>query len=177
VTPAELQAALDAATETLATGGFPEAEDHARDVLALVACVSALRDDEGHGPNPCGAHGCTLAPNDGGQRVNGGCRCSAAALRLAYLAMRRERDAYRKAKQENDERFMIERDTARAERDEARARIARYVAAVDEREAASDGQYAACDYASWLNRDARVEAAYAELDAALDALRGEVRGE
>ena len=32
-------------------------------------------------------------------------------------ALRRERDAYRKAKQENDERFMIERDEARAERD------------------------------------------------------------
>src|ERR1700761_3145831 len=30
----------------------------------------------------------------------------------------RERDASRKAKQENDERFMLERDEARAERDE-----------------------------------------------------------
>jgi hypothetical protein len=44
VTPADTQAALDAATATLAAGGIPRASLHARDVLALVACVSALRD-------------------------------------------------------------------------------------------------------------------------------------
>lgn len=44
MTPADTQAALDAATATLAAGGIPRASLHARDVLALVACVSALRD-------------------------------------------------------------------------------------------------------------------------------------
>jgi len=78
-----------------------------------------------------------------------------ARLAGEVVALLRERDAYRKAKQENDDRFMRERDDARRERDEARARIARYVAAVDEREAASDGQYAACAYASLPNPDAR----------------------
>lgn len=33
--------------------------------------------------------------------------------------LERERDAYKRAKQENDERFMLERDEARRERDEA----------------------------------------------------------
>lgn len=37
----------------------------------------------------------------------------------ALATARRERDAYRKAKEENDERFMTERDDARRERDEA----------------------------------------------------------
>lgn len=39
--------------------------------------------------------------------------------------MTKERDAYRKAKQENDERFMLERDAARRERDEALAEVQR----------------------------------------------------
>lgn len=41
----------------------------------------------------------------------------------ALEALVKERDAYRKAKQENDERFMLERDEARAERDDLRARL------------------------------------------------------
>lgn len=45
MTPADTQAALDAATATLASGQCDEySARHARDVLALVACVSALRD-------------------------------------------------------------------------------------------------------------------------------------
>ena len=44
MTPADLQTALDAATATLESPGDPLAWLHARDVLALVACVSALRD-------------------------------------------------------------------------------------------------------------------------------------
>lgn len=36
-------------------------------------------------------------------------------LREELAKMTRERDAYRRAKQENDERFMIERDEAREE--------------------------------------------------------------
>lgn len=43
--------------------------------------------------------------------------------RAILAEVERERDAYRKAKQENDERFMNERDTARAERDAARAEV------------------------------------------------------
>lgn len=39
--------------------------------------------------------------------------------------LRVERDAYKKAKSENDERFMLERDQARAERDAALAENAR----------------------------------------------------
>ena len=35
-----------------------------------------------------------------------------------------ERDAYKRAKAENDERFMLERDQARRERDEARQQLA-----------------------------------------------------
>ena len=38
-----------------------------------------------------------------------------AALNQRVAELERERDAYRKAKQENDERFMIERDEARAQ--------------------------------------------------------------
>lgn len=53
------------------------------------------------------------------------------ALLLAEVArLRGERDAYCRAKQENDERFMLERDQARAdlarvtaERDEARGKL------------------------------------------------------
>ncbi len=43
------------------------------------------------------------------------------AMQASALNMRDERDAYRKAKAENDERFMGERDVARQERDAARA--------------------------------------------------------
>lgn len=43
---------------------------------------------------------------------------AATATRLAEAE--RERDAYKKAKQENDERFMVERDEARADRDDLR---------------------------------------------------------
>jgi hypothetical protein len=42
-------------------------------------------------------------------------------LRAQSDKMRKERDAYQKAKQENDDRFMIERDEARAEVDRLRA--------------------------------------------------------
>lgn len=45
-------------------------------------------------------------------------------LATALLAALDERDAYRKAKQENDERFMLERDEARRERDELRLTLA-----------------------------------------------------
>ena len=44
MTNEDLQAALAAATATLESPGDPLAWLHARDVLALVACVSALRD-------------------------------------------------------------------------------------------------------------------------------------
>lgn len=44
MTPADTQAALAAATATLESPGDPLAWLHARDVVALVACVSALRD-------------------------------------------------------------------------------------------------------------------------------------
>ena len=42
------------------------------------------------------------------------------ALMSEIDRLTRELEAYRKAKAENDERFMIERDEARRERDEAR---------------------------------------------------------
>ena len=42
--------------------------------------------------------------------------------------LERERDAYKRAKQENDERFMLERDEARRERDEARAERDEWIA-------------------------------------------------
>ena len=45
MTNEDLQAALAAATATLESPGDPLAWLHARDVLALVACVSALRDE------------------------------------------------------------------------------------------------------------------------------------
>lgn len=44
-------------------------------------------------------------------------RAALAEARQAVDALVAERDAYRRAKQENDERFMMERDEARAERD------------------------------------------------------------
>lgn len=44
-------------------------------------------------------------------------------------ALIRERDAYKRAKTENDERFMIERDTARQERDAALAKLGKTAAA------------------------------------------------
>lgn len=44
----------------------------------------------------------------------------------ALDAAERERDAYKRAKAENDERFMCERDAARVERDQARADLVRY---------------------------------------------------
>jgi hypothetical protein len=47
-----------------------------------------------------------------------------AVLLKRALAAERERDAYKRAKNENDERFMLERDEARRERDEARAEAA-----------------------------------------------------
>ena len=46
-------------------------------------------------------------------------------------ALRAERDAYRKAKQENDERFMRERDEARAEVERLTAKVAAWVAVSD----------------------------------------------
>ena len=45
-------------------------------------------------------------------------------------AAERERDAYRKAKQENDERFMLERDAARAEAEKLRDQRDRLLRAV-----------------------------------------------
>lgn len=48
------------------------------------------------------------------------------ALLDALDAAERERDAYKRAKAENDERFMVERDVARAERDQARADLRTY---------------------------------------------------
>ena len=44
--------------------------------------------------------------------------------RAQVAALTAERDAYKRAKAENDERFMLERDEARRERDTALARIA-----------------------------------------------------
>jgi hypothetical protein len=61
-------------------------------------------------------------------------RAEAAEAKLT--AAEAERDAYRKAKQENDERFMIERDAARQERDEARAALLRIRNAAEAAEAA-----------------------------------------
>lgn len=52
-------------------------------------------------------------------------RAALAEARQAVDALVAERDAYRRAKQENDERFMLERDGARAERDAAREALAR----------------------------------------------------
>ena len=54
------------------------------------------------------------------------------ALLAEVERLRAERDAYRKAKQENDERFVVERDEARAERDAAREALARVEALADE---------------------------------------------
>lgn len=48
----------------------------------------------------------------------------------------RERDAYKKAKAENDERFMLERDEARGQRDESVRQLRHYVALL--RESAPD---------------------------------------
>lgn len=48
-----------------------------------------------------------------------------ARLRAQVEALEAERDAYKRAKAENDERFMIERDEARIERDDAEARAER----------------------------------------------------
>lgn len=45
-------------------------------------------------------------------------------LREALTELTAERDAYKRAKAENDERFMLERDAARRERDEARQQLA-----------------------------------------------------
>lgn len=44
--------------------------------------------------------------------------------RAQVATLTAERDAYKRAKAENDERFMLERDEARSERDTALARIA-----------------------------------------------------
>lgn len=46
------------------------------------------------------------------------------SLRSQLVTVERERNAYRKAKQENDARFMNERDQARQERDSIRALLA-----------------------------------------------------
>lgn len=54
-----------------------------------------------------------------------------AALEANLAATTKERDAYNKAKQENDERFMIERDEARAALAESRERVAGLVAALE----------------------------------------------
>ena len=64
------------------------------------------------------------APGEGAHPRNegpGGCVPweEAEKMRASLATARRERDAYRKAKEENDERFMTERDDARRERDEA----------------------------------------------------------
>lgn len=56
----------------------------------------------------------------------------------ALEAMTRERDAYRKAKQENDERFMNERDEARARVVELEKAIARPIADLAEERWRSD---------------------------------------
>jgi hypothetical protein len=84
-------------------------------------------------------------------------------------ALKAERDAYKKAKQENDERFMIERDTARAERD----------AAVRERDGNSALAYMAIDNAThWEveNVQLKTRLAAAERDAKrLDWLEAQKR--
>ena len=54
-----------------------------------------------------------------------GFRAALAEAREAVDALVAERDAYRKAKQENDERFMLERDEARVERDRLREALGR----------------------------------------------------
>lgn len=61
------------------------------------------------------------------------------------VALERERDAYRKAKVENDERFMLERDEARRERDLWRQRYDDLAKALDDCRAMALGEIAVMD--------------------------------
>jgi len=101
VTPAELQAALDAATATLASGQCDEySARYARDVLALVACVSALRD--------------VLATVE---RERDEARASVNALLLIVGQARAYFDAY-EVKREHGQTTLSKRDEAWIERNE-----------------------------------------------------------
>lgn len=85
------------------------------------------------------------------------------ALREALEKAERERDAYRKAKQENDERFTIERDQARAERDELTEAQSRYMAVAGAARALYNAVYG--------DKDGRTAFRFGELDVLSDALR------
>lgn len=74
-----------------------------------------------------------LAERDAALQVMNEHRCGEQAERAYRRTLRaedgrdearKERDVYKRAKAENDDRFMIERDEARAERDEARKELA-----------------------------------------------------
>lgn len=82
----------------------------------------------------------------------------------------RERDAYRKAKQENDERFMNERDSARAEVESLRSRIkcsceTQYEVVIAERDEARKA--ADAEYTLLAKERAEVERLKVERDEAL----------
>lgn len=60
---------------------------------------------------------------DNADEVNAKLRGDVERLEGERVAVERERDAYKKAKAENDERFMIERDEARSQRDDAQRKL------------------------------------------------------
>ena len=76
-----------------------------------------------------------------------------------------ERDAYRKAKAENDERFMLERDAARAEVERLRASLALQAESVEN---------AAAEVARLREREARVEALRDRLAASTEVVGAKV---
>jgi hypothetical protein len=90
------------------------ADDEAKELrAALSASEARAKELERSADALQRAHANTLAAS-----VKASARAAAAEARAKELE--REREAYKRAKAENDERFMRERDEARAERDEAR---------------------------------------------------------
>lgn len=78
-------------------------------------------------------------------------------LALTVISLERERDAYKRAKQENDDRFMRERDEARAERD-ALLRSKRWSAALKNADAGTSACFDAAVLEQTMERGEKLHA-------------------
>ena len=120
----DLKDAINRKREKIKHTGYVSEIDRQDDLLFLTLAEAAVESGGKLGspvasPSPFSTHESGLAEGYNAAIVS--CIPAFALLTAELAEAKRERDAYKKAKQENDERFMIERDEARAENEKLKA--------------------------------------------------------